>query len=134
VRSGARQTFFLTNGATQGNHALCLALAPLGTRIVAQRNSHSSIVDGLVLSGGIPSFVAPEYDEELGIAHCVTAAALEEALHRTPEAQAVFVVSPTYYGNDRRHRRPCRRRAREEHSPDGGWNPKWGPHDSSTRG
>ena len=69
---GAARTFFLTNGATQGNHTLCLALAPLGTRIVAQRNSHASIVDGLVLSGGLPSFVAPEYDEELGITHCVT--------------------------------------------------------------
>src|SRR6201999_1182917 len=52
---GAARTFFLTNGASQGNHSLCLALAPLGTRIVAQRNSHASIVDGLVLSGGIPS-------------------------------------------------------------------------------
>ena len=77
---GAARTFFLTNGATQGNHALCLALAPLGARIVAQRNSHASLVDGLVLSGGLPSFVAPEYDGELGITHCVTPAALEAAL------------------------------------------------------
>jgi arginine decarboxylase len=95
---GAARTFFLTNGATQGNHALCLALAPLGTRIVAQRNSHGSIVDGLVLSGGIPSFVAPEYDDELGITHCVTPAALEAALGAAPGAQAAFIVSPTYYG------------------------------------
>jgi Orn/Lys/Arg decarboxylase, major domain len=63
---GARRTFFLTNGATQGNHALCLALAPLGARIVVQRNAHAAVVDGLVLSGGIPTFVAPEYDAELG--------------------------------------------------------------------
>src|SRR6187551_1044422 len=70
---GAARSWFLTNGATQGNHALCLALAPLGTRIVTQRNSHASIVDGLVLSGGIPAFVAPEYDAELGMAHGVTA-------------------------------------------------------------
>ena len=95
---GAARTFFLTNGATQGNHALCLALAPLGTRIVAQRNSHASIVDGLVLSGGLPSFVAPEYDEELGITHCVTPAALEAALAAAPDAKAAFLVSPTYYG------------------------------------
>jgi arginine/lysine/ornithine decarboxylase len=95
---GAARTFFLTNGATQGNHTLCLALAPLGTRIVAQRNSHASIVDGLVLSGGIPSFVAPEYDEELGITHCVTPAALERALAGAPDARAAFIVSPTYYG------------------------------------
>src|SRR6186713_751443 len=77
---GAARTFFLTNGATQGNHALLLALAPLGTRVVAQRNSHASIVDGLVLSGGLPTFVAPEYDEELGMAHGVTPAALEASL------------------------------------------------------
>src|SRR5918911_4818857 len=95
---GAARTFFLTNGATQGNHTLCLALAPLGTRIVAQRNSHASIVDGLVLSGGIPSFVAPEYDEELGITHCVTPDALRAALRDAPDARAAFVVSPTYYG------------------------------------
>jgi arginine decarboxylase len=95
---GAARTFFLTNGATQGNHTLCLALAPLGTKIVAQRNSHSSMVDGLVLSGGIPSFVSPEHDGELGITHCVTPEALEEALRAAPDANAAFVVSPTYYG------------------------------------
>jgi arginine decarboxylase len=95
---GAERSWFLTNGATQGNHALCLALAPLGTRVVAQRNSHTSIVDGLVLSGGIPSFVAPEYDSELGITHAVTPSALEAALAEAPDANAVFVVSPTYYG------------------------------------
>jgi arginine decarboxylase len=95
---GAARTFFLTNGATQGNHALCLALAPLGARIVAQRNSHASLVDGLVLSGGVPSFVAPEYDAGLGITHCVTPAALEAALAAAPDARAAFVVSPTYYG------------------------------------
>jgi arginine decarboxylase len=95
---GAARTFFLTNGATQGNHTLCLALAPLGTTIVAQRNSHASVVDGLVLSGGIPSFVAPEYDAELGITHCVTPEALELALREAPDARAAFIVSPTYYG------------------------------------
>src|SRR5689334_21572509 len=95
---GAERSWFLTNGATQGNHALCLALAPLGTKIVAQRNSHTSIVDGLVLSGGIPSFVAPEYDAELGITHAVTPAALADALAEAPDAAAAFIVSPTYYG------------------------------------
>jgi arginine decarboxylase len=95
---GAKRSFFLTNGATQGNHTLCLALAPLGTRVVAQRNSHASIVDGLVLSGGIPSFVAPEYDEVLGITHCVTPAALAAALDAAPDAKAAFIVSPTYFG------------------------------------
>src|SRR6185503_8392769 len=43
-------------------------------------------------------FVAPEYDGELGITHCVTPAALQVALAEAPDARAAFVVSPTYYG------------------------------------
>jgi arginine decarboxylase len=95
---GAGQTWFLTNGATQGNHALCLALAPEGTSVVVQRNSHGSLVDGLVLSGGVPHWVAPEYDDDLGMAHGVTPDALAAGLEAAPRARAAFVVSPTYYG------------------------------------
>ena len=95
---GAERTWFLTNGATQGNHALALTLAPLGAEVVAQRNSHASLVDGLVLSGGRPTFVAPEYDDELGMAHGVLPESLDAALAATPDARAAFVVSPTYYG------------------------------------
>ncbi|MGZ4271880.1 MAG: aminotransferase class I/II-fold pyridoxal phosphate-dependent enzyme [Solirubrobacteraceae bacterium] len=95
---GAARTFFLTNGATQGNHALCLALAPLGAPVVVQRNSHASVVDGLVLSGGIPAFVAPAYDAELGMANGIDPDALAGVLAANPGARAAFIVSPTYYG------------------------------------
>jgi arginine decarboxylase len=96
---GAAHCWFLTNGASQGNHALCLALAGPGKRVLMQRNSHASVIDGLVLSGGLPSFVAPEYDPELGMAHGVEPAALQDALSRVRGAvAAVFIVSPTYYG------------------------------------
>ena len=95
---GAERSWFLTNGATQGNHALMLALAPPGSRVVCQRNSHASLVDGLVLSGGLPTFVAPEVDDALGMAHGVTADSLRSALQETPDARAACVVSPTYYG------------------------------------
>ncbi|MGO9972527.1 MAG: aminotransferase class I/II-fold pyridoxal phosphate-dependent enzyme [Solirubrobacteraceae bacterium] len=98
IAYGARRTWFLTNGASQGNHALCLALAKPGTHVLVQRNSHASVVDGLVLSGGMASFVAPEYDAELGMAHGVTPAALDQALEREPDISAAFIVSPTYYG------------------------------------
>src|ERR1700710_1143694 len=35
---GARRTWFLINGASQGNHAACLALAHGGDRVVGPRN------------------------------------------------------------------------------------------------
>ncbi|MGH2835582.1 MAG: aminotransferase class I/II-fold pyridoxal phosphate-dependent enzyme [Solirubrobacteraceae bacterium] len=101
---GAERCWFLTNGATQGNHALCLALAGGGRNpkhVLLQRNSHASMIDGLVLSGGLPRFVAPEYDPELGIAHGVTPETLERALaHGGADGSysAAFIVSPTYYG------------------------------------
>jgi lysine decarboxylase len=63
-----------------------------------QRNSHASMIDGLVLSGGLPRFVSPEYDPELGMAHGVTPQALEAALGQGGPYAAAFIVSPTYYG------------------------------------
>src|ERR1700742_469260 len=95
---GAARTWFLLNGASGGNHATCMALAHYGDRVVVQRNVHSSVIDGLVLSGMRPTFVAPELDPELGIAHGLTPASLEAALAATPNAVAALVVSPTYFG------------------------------------
>jgi lysine decarboxylase len=88
----------LINGASQGNHAACVALAQGGEQVVVQRNVHSSTVDGLVVSGLRPVFVAPEIDPELGIAHCVTPEALDRALGGSPGAVGAMVVSPTYFG------------------------------------
>ena len=95
---GARRTWWLTNGASQGNLTACLAIAQRGERAVVQRTVHASAIDGVVLAGLRPTFVAPEIDAGLGIAHCVTAPALDAALDATPGAAAAFVVSPTYYG------------------------------------
>ena len=63
-----------------------------------QRNVHSSTVDGLVLSGLRPAFVAPEIDPELGIAHCVTPEALDAGLSAEPDAVAAMLVSPRTSG------------------------------------
>jgi lysine decarboxylase len=95
---GAKRTWFLGNGASAGNHVTCMALAHMGGEVVVQRNVHSSTIDGLVLSGLRPRFVAPELDPELVIAHCLTPDALDRALRETPGAVAAKVVSPTYFG------------------------------------
>ena len=95
---GARRSWFLMNGGSNGNHAICLALAHGGGRVIVQRNVHSSMIDGLILSGLRPRFVAPELDPELGVPHCLTPESLDRALEAEPEAAAVIVVSPTYFG------------------------------------
>lgn len=95
---GARRTWFLSNGSSQGNLTACLALAGLGDTIVAQRSVHSSVVDGLMLSGLAAGFVRPTVDHSLGIAHGVTPESLDAALAAHPDAVAAFVVTPSYFG------------------------------------
>src|SRR5688572_482268 len=95
---GARRTWFLVNGASQGNHVALLTLAHAGERVVLQRNAHSSTVDALVLSGLRPTFAAPELDPDLHIAHCLKPETLDRALADTPGAVGAAVVSPTYFG------------------------------------
>lgn len=95
---GARRSWFLLNGASQGNHAACLALRHAGNRVVVQRNAHSSVIDGAILAGLEPTFIAPELDPELGVAHCVTPESLAAAVDATPGAVGAICVSPTYFG------------------------------------
>jgi arginine decarboxylase len=95
---GARRSWFLTNGASQGNQAACIAVRHSGHRVIVQRNAHSSTIDGLILAGLDPVFVAPEVDPELGVAHCITPESLGQALDEAPDAVGAFAVSPTYFG------------------------------------
>ncbi len=95
---GAARSWFLINGASQANHVALIALAHAGERVVVQRNAHSSTVDGCILAGLTPSFVAPELDPELGVAHCLSPEALDRALSAAPDAVGATAVSPTYFG------------------------------------
>ncbi len=95
---GARRTWFLMNGASQGNQAMCMAVAHMGGELVVQRNVHSSVIDGMIMAGLKPTFAAPEIDPQLGVAHCLTPDSLNDALDRCPDAAAAIIVSPTYFG------------------------------------
>ncbi len=95
---GASETWFLVNGSTAGILAAMLATCGGGDKIVLPRNVHQSVISGLVLSGAIPVFVRPEYDEGSEIAGGVPLSAVAAALAEYPDAKAVMLVSPTYYG------------------------------------
>ncbi|MBN3923236.1 aminotransferase class I/II-fold pyridoxal phosphate-dependent enzyme [Nostoc sp. NMS4] len=95
---GASQTWFLVNGSTCGIEAAILATCGTGDKIILPRNVHSSAIAGLILSGAIPIFLNPEYDSVLDIAHSITPKAVQSALQQHPDAKAVLVVYPTYYG------------------------------------
>jgi arginine/lysine/ornithine decarboxylase len=95
---GADRTFFLINGSTSGNQCMMMTAVNPGDKIAVPRNSHKSMLGGLVMSGASPIYMQPEVDEELHMDHCVTPQTVAATLQEHPDAVAVYLVSPTYYG------------------------------------
>ncbi|REB05603.1 aminotransferase class V-fold PLP-dependent enzyme [Sporosarcina sp. BI001-red] len=95
---GADHAFFLVNGTTVGIHAMLLASCKPGETLLVPRNCHKSVIDGMILSGVLPTFMQPEVDEQFGISHSVSAENVAKALKENPTAKAVLVTYPTYFG------------------------------------
>jgi len=95
---GAAQSHFLVNGTSGGIIAAICSVCGDGDTIIVPRNAHKSAVYGLVLSGATPAYVMPEFDRDLGLIGGLSPEALEKAFERSPDAKAVFTVSPTYHG------------------------------------
>ena len=95
---GADHSFFVINGTTGGIYAMILATAGPGQKIIVPRNAHRSIIGGIILSGAIPIFMQPEIDHELGIAMGVAPETVKATVIQHPDAKAVLIINPTYYG------------------------------------
>lgn len=93
---------FCVNGSTQGNQALCLALAAggsgAGRTVIVSRSVHKSVLAGLVLAGLEPVWVRPAIDGDTGLPLALPAEAVAEALRSHPDAAGVVVVEPNYVG------------------------------------
>lgn len=94
----ADESFFLVNGTTCGIYAMILATVGPGEKVILPRNIHRSVMGALILSGAIPVFVRPEVDSDLQIAMNVTTEAVEAVIREHPDARALLLVNPTYYG------------------------------------
>ncbi|UOQ56017.1 aminotransferase class I/II-fold pyridoxal phosphate-dependent enzyme [Leucobacter allii] len=95
---GASRTWFITNGASGGNHVATTVARALGTETVLQRSVHSSVIDGATHVGLEPHFVHGSVDTGLGASHGVTAAQVARALSEHPGSASVYLVSPSYFG------------------------------------
>lgn len=96
---GAEETFFLVGGSTAGNLSLILTVCPEpGMVIILQRNVHKSVIHGLMLGGIRAVFLEPRLDPDSGLAVAPAAETVQAALAAYPEAAAVLVTMPNYYG------------------------------------
>ena len=94
----AAHAFLMVGGTTSAVQAMILSCAKRGEKIILPRNMHRSVMGAMVLGGAIPVYVDPACDERLGIPLGMRVADVEKAIRENPDAKAVLVNNPTYYG------------------------------------
>ncbi len=94
----ADNAFLMVGGTTSAVQAMILSACKRGDKIILPRNVHKSAINALVLCGAVPVYVNPEINSELGISLGMELDRVREAIESNPDAKAVFVNNPTYYG------------------------------------
>lgn len=95
---GAAHAFLMVGGTTSSVQTMVLATCKRGDKIILPRNVHRSVINALVLCGAVPVYVNPEVDDRLGISLGMRREQVERAIREHPDAVAVLVNNPTYYG------------------------------------
>ena len=94
----ADHTFFSVQGTSGAIMTMIMSVCGPGDKIIVPRNVHKSIMSAVILSGAIPVFIHPEIDKALGISHGISIHSVKSALEQHPDAKALLVINPTYFG------------------------------------
>lgn len=95
---GAGSAFFMVGGTTSAVQSMILYACKSGDKIIMPRNVHRSAINALILCGAVPVYVNPDVNNTLGIALGMSVSQVEQAILENPDAKAVMVNNPTYYG------------------------------------
>lgn len=95
---GAKNAFLMVNGTTSAVQAMIMSVCKSGDKIILPRNVHRSAINALVVCGAIPVYINPLTNKDLGISLGISVDSLEKAIKENPDAKAVFINNPTYYG------------------------------------
>lgn len=88
----------MVGGTTSSVQSMVLTACKRGDEIILPRNVHRSVLNALVLCGAVPVYVNPEVDQRLGISLGMKREQVAKAIAEHPNAVAVLVNNPTYYG------------------------------------
>ncbi|MGA5534865.1 hypothetical protein [Mycolicibacterium nivoides] len=97
---GARSAWFSTCGSSLSVKAAMMAVAGCDGSLLLSRDSHKSVVAGLIFSGLAPRWITPQWDAERHLSHPPSPQQVEQAWQRYPDAAAALIVSPSPYGED----------------------------------
>lgn len=95
---GAAHAFLMVGGTTSAVQSMVLASVKRGEKIILPRNVHRSVMGAMVLCGAIPVYVNPACDKKLGIPLGMSVEDVKKAIKENPDAKAILVNNPTYYG------------------------------------
>ena len=95
---GAANAFFMVGGTTSAVQSMIMYACKEGDKIIMPRNVHRSAINALILTGAVPVYVNPDVNAKLGIALGMSGAQVEQAIKENPDAKAIMVNNPTYYG------------------------------------
>lgn len=95
---GAANAFFMVGGTTSAVQSMIMYACKEGDKIIMPRNVHRSAINAIILTGAVPVYVNPDVNHKLGIALGMSVAQVEQAILDNPDAKAIMVNNPTYYG------------------------------------
>ena len=95
---GADAAWFSTCGSSLSVKAAMMAVAGGDGGLLVGRDSHKSIVAGLIFSGVEPRWITPRWDAERHFSHPPSPEDYRQAWDRHPDAAGALVVSPSPYG------------------------------------
>jgi arginine decarboxylase len=94
----AETAFFSTCGSSLSVKTAIMAVAGPGEKLLISRNAHKSVMAGVIVSGIVPVWVHPHFDEHLALAHPPEPDDVRRALAEHPDAKGMLLISPTDWG------------------------------------
>ena len=95
---GSKYAFLMVNGTSSSVQAMIMSVCTRGEKIIMPRNVHRSAINALVVSGAVPVYINPGVNKQLGIPLGMSVEEVKKAIIENPDAKAVLVNNPTYYG------------------------------------
>ena len=95
---GADCCWFSINGTTALIEAMIMGTVGPDETIIIPREAHRSVISGLVLSGAKPVYMDCQFDDRWGIPLGVSVEDAIKTMDAHPEAKAILLVYPNYYG------------------------------------
>lgn len=95
---GAAYAFLMVGGTTSSVQSMILSVCKAGDKIILPRNVHKSVINALIITGAVPVYVQPAVHPRIGVALGMEYSAVEKAIVDNPDAKAILINNPTYYG------------------------------------